>query len=134
MQAWQMEIMRNVDMPNNNRAEGKARMLRTESDAAIIGETQATEWDKPIDITGKHKPSMVASYSLFRPYAVANETLIAVEVPHHRIIASYLIGVGGSAGMFAADFENEFVVMADSVPTVSYGKSKPLTGKDTWKS
>ena len=133
MHAWQMEIMRNVDMPNNNRAEGKARLIRTESDDAIDGERQAAKWDKPIDITGKFKPLMLASYSMFRPYQLHNATLIAVEVPHHRIIASYLIGTGGS-GMFAGDFENEFVVMADSVPAVSYGKSKPLTGKYSWTS
>lgn len=133
MQAWQMEIMRNVDMPNNNRAEGKARLVRTESDDAIDGERQATKWDKPIDITGKFKPLMLASYSMFKPYQLHNETLIAVEVPHHRIIASYLIGTG-SSGMFAGDFENEFITMADSVPAVSYGKSKPLTGQYSWTS
>lgn len=133
MQAWQMEIMRNVDMPNNNRAEGKVRMLRTESRTAIKATPQATEWDKPIDITGNHKPSMIASYSLFAPYEVYNPHLIAVEVPHHRIITSYLVGVGSkNHGMFANDVENEFIVMADSVPAFSYGRALPLTGKSTW--
>ena len=108
-------------------------MIRTESDAAIDGAIQASDWNKPIDIAGKFKPLMLASYSMFKPYQLHNGTLIAVEVPHHRIIASYLIGTGPS-GMFAGDFENEFIVMADSVPAVSYGKSKPLTGEYSWTS
>jgi hypothetical protein len=136
--AWSMELLRNVDMPNNNRQAGVMRLYRTETGDALPKSLpyKCSAPDKPrILKADQHTAGALESYSAFKPTQVANPRLIIKEIPYHRIAGLYLMSLGSSKnkGMFAGEYENEFVCMADGIQTEYYG-GPSLIGLTSWGS
>ena len=125
LHAWTQELLRNVDMPNNNRAAGVFRLFRTEGDD--VGRAyKLRAGDK--DAMKKLKRGPMESYSAFAPFWMRNK-LTTQEVPYHRIFASYLTSQnktssGDHSGMFLGDGENEMIAMVDSSIKVEWHGDK----------
>jgi hypothetical protein len=135
LQAWTMELLRNVDMPNNNRQAGTMRVYRTETDHALPQNlSRANTGKSPRIVQAKdHLAGALESYASYKPVQVYNESLIVKEVPYHRVIGTYLMSIGHSqySGMFASDRENEFVCMVDGIDAEYHGKPKSV-GLSSW--
>jgi len=134
--AWSMELLRNVDMPNNNRQAGVMRVYRTETGDALPKNLPAKcpAPDKPkILKADQHNVGALESYAAFKPVQISNSKLIIKEVPYHRILGVYLMSLGGrhNGAMFAGDHENEFICMADNIETEYYG-APSLIGLTSW--
>lgn len=115
LHAWTQEVLRNVDMPNSNRAEGLMRLYRTEGDD-VRQHYKVRAGEK--DVMRKMKRGPMESYSAFKPFYM-KPNLTTQEVPFHRIFASYLTSQnktssGDHTGMFLGDHENEMIAMVDS--------------------
>lgn len=123
--AFQTEILRNVDMPNNNRASGKFRVYRTEESKVMKLATDVSTGQK-VGLTYSAPPAPVMhtlnrgpleSYSSMVPVRVKGEELTVLEIPHHRVIMSYLLSRNTykKSDFFLGDGENEFVCMTDGI-------------------
>lgn len=129
--AFNQEMLRNIDMPNNNRANGTFRLYRTEhSDVISFMKDPATGAKVPMPETSRApirhslKRGALESYSAMSPIEVHGDRLTVLEVPHHRIIMGYFLSRSGNKNdtFFLGDRENEFVAMTDGIDGDYHGR------------
>lgn len=129
--AFNQEIMRNIDMPNNNRANGTFRVYRTEnSDVTPLMTDPKTGAPINMPTTSKKpirhslKRGALESYSAMSPIEVCGDRLTVLEVPYHRVIMSYFLSksISPDDRFFLGDRENEVVAMTDGIDADYHGK------------
>jgi hypothetical protein len=130
LHAFNYELLQNVDFDRNRRADGIIELVRTEdSTVAHMHNLRIGEWKD-------FKRGALESTSIFQTVTVAGHELTMTEVPHHRVMGTYLMErqPGTSQSAFYGDGENGAVVMLEGLEsfyggTVYSGKST----RDFWK-
>ena len=114
--AFTYHVLSTVALPNNSRETGTMQLIRTESTSAKTSTGRSVR-----DLLNGEKVEIqrgaLESFSAFKWVAVHGSVYTVQEVPHHRILASYMQskGKGGASYMFAGDGENEFIAMTEGL-------------------
>ena len=125
LHAATMEVLSRVEMPGNDPSSGVIRLARTESTDVINrwGFDPSASSAKTRDL-GIQPRGPLESTSLTNAVFASYNEITVQEVPHYRILGSYMFDTRGSGGgMFMGDGENEFVTILDGLRTTWVRKS-----------
>lgn len=121
LQAHTMQVLRGVDMPNNDRTGGRVWAARTEARRVVD-----QYWGEKARRGAVATPLRGAaeSYSLFKPVSVDGDRTTWQYIPHHRCLTMYVHGNHNALGStcLCNDSENEIVAMGEGIPSLYAGK------------
>lgn len=119
--AYQIEFLRAVEFPNNDRRRGLVKLIRTEAES-VMRDVKPGETFVVGDVV---KRGVAESFSIYRQVKVRGAVKTTQSVPHHRVFANYFHARGrtgsgrfddaGSRTLFLTDNENEFIAFTDGI-------------------
>lgn len=132
LHAMSYETVRNIDLPNNDRANRRIALIRTESravlDASIPGGSDHLRRGDRFSM----KRGASESFSLMTPVAVSGTHITKQWVPHTRVLGTYKLSRPDQGkGFFLGDDENEITALAHDAEVLYAGPIQEYTGGDT---
>jgi hypothetical protein len=113
LHAFTYEMLQNVDFQHNYPDQGYIRLGRTED------ENVRSTYNLHVGDTKVYTHGALESTSVFQTVEVAGNNLTLQEVPHQRVLGTYLYESHPGSGLnpFWGDSENEFAAMLEGIPS-----------------
>lgn len=110
--AWNYEQLQRIDMPNNDRANGTFRAVRTEK-ASVMKRNGLNPGDMDVVMNR----GAAESFSMFTRIQVHGTEITVQNIPHHRVLGMYMQSgsASGFGDLFLGDGENEMVVLPQGI-------------------